>query len=108
MMRFGHVSVARKMSSLKPEMLLMPRSIGNTRRILKSKNNCLKRLNSTCRSRISNLHARSEEHTSELQSRGHLVCRPLLDNKNNASTPHRGVTLPEEAIADVLRPLNAR
>src|SRR5690625_6777311 len=24
--------------------------------------------------------ARSEEHTSELQSRGHLVCRLLLDN----------------------------
>src|SRR5690625_6471694 len=25
---------------------------------------------------------RSEEHTSELQSRGHLVCRLLLANKN--------------------------
>src|SRR5690625_5729566 len=25
---------------------------------------------------------RSEEHTSELQSRGHLVCRPLLEKKN--------------------------
>src|SRR5207253_8165081 len=29
---------------------------------------------------ISNL--RSEEHTSELQSRGHLVCRLLLEKKN--------------------------
>src|SRR5690625_6879594 len=28
---------------------------------------------------------RSEEHTSELQSRGHLVCRLLLD-KNNTQT----------------------
>src|SRR5690625_6357093 len=27
------------------------------------------------------LHARSEEHTSELQSRGHLVCRLLLEKK---------------------------
>src|SRR5690625_6625574 len=27
--------------------------------------------------------ARSEEHTSELQSRGHLVCRLLLDKKNS-------------------------
>src|SRR5690625_8052304 len=27
-------------------------------------------------------HGRSEEHTSELQSRGHLVCRLLLENKN--------------------------
>src|SRR5207253_10989228 len=27
------------------------------------------------------LHDRSEEHTSELQSRGHLVCRLLLEKK---------------------------
>src|SRR5207253_9886650 len=27
--------------------------------------------------------ARSEEHTSELQSRGHLVCRLLLEKKNS-------------------------
>src|SRR5690625_7038554 len=30
--------------------------------------------------------SRSEEHTSELQSRGHLVCRLLLEKKNNNST----------------------
>src|SRR5690625_6299954 len=29
---------------------------------------------------------RSEEHTSELQSRGHLVCRPLLENKKMTLT----------------------
>src|SRR5690625_6753728 len=29
---------------------------------------------------------RSEEHTSELQSRGHLVCRLLLEKKNKNST----------------------
>src|SRR5690625_6538271 len=28
---------------------------------------------------------RSEEHTSELQSRGHLVCRLLLEKKKTAS-----------------------
>src|SRR5690625_6174113 len=28
------------------------------------------------------IHKRSEEHTSELQSRGHLVCRLLLEKKN--------------------------
>src|SRR5439155_13003247 len=28
------------------------------------------------------LRERSEEHTSELQSRGHLVCRLLLEKKN--------------------------
>src|SRR5690625_6345076 len=30
--------------------------------------------------------ARSEEHTSELQSRGHLVCRLLLEKKKNPCT----------------------
>src|SRR3712207_8207832 len=29
-------------------------------------------------------HGRSEEHTSELQSRQYLVCRLLLEKKNNA------------------------
>src|SRR5439155_4123981 len=31
--------------------------------------------------------ARSEEHTSELQSRGHLVCRLLLEKKKDAALP---------------------
>src|SRR3712207_8648810 len=30
---------------------------------------------------------RSEEHTSELQSRHYLVCRLLLEKKKNTSTP---------------------
>src|SRR5690625_8049096 len=32
---------------------------------------------------------RSEEHTSELQSRGHLVCRLLLEKKKNYCDYHR-------------------
>src|SRR5690625_5323135 len=35
------------------------------------------------------LRRRSEEHTSELQSRGHLVCRLLLEKKN-PPTVHTG------------------
>src|SRR2546430_5078188 len=31
--------------------------------------------------------ARSEEHTSELQSQSNLVCRLLLEKKNNRSRP---------------------
>src|SRR3712207_7837967 len=31
---------------------------------------------------------RSEEHTSELQSRQYLVCRLLLEKKNNNNIPH--------------------
>src|SRR5207253_8617854 len=30
--------------------------------------------------------SRSEEHTSELQSRGHLVCRLLLEKKNQTAS----------------------
>src|SRR5439155_16390359 len=30
---------------------------------------------------------RSEEHTSELQSRGHLVCRLLLEKKKDSRSP---------------------
>src|SRR5690625_7032390 len=32
--------------------------------------------------------SRSEEHTSELQSRGHLVCRLLLEKKKNIRIKH--------------------
>src|SRR5258707_7028872 len=32
-------------------------------------------------------HKRSEEHTSELQSRQYLVCRLLLEEKNQLSAP---------------------
>src|SRR5690625_4161681 len=34
------------------------------------------------RSAVARAPSRSEEHTSELQSRGHLVCRLLLEKKN--------------------------
>src|SRR5690625_5550221 len=34
------------------------------------------------------VHHRSEEHTSELQSRGHLVCRLLREKKKYTRTPY--------------------
>src|SRR5207253_8413295 len=40
-------------------------------------------------------HRRSEEHTSELQSRGHLVCRLLLEKKKtHPKAPHTTVSHP--------------
>src|SRR5437660_4534347 len=36
--------------------------------------------------------ARSEEHTSELQSRGQLVCRLLLEKKNMMKSPKSAST----------------
>src|SRR5205085_12141179 len=35
--------------------------------------------------------ARSEEHTSELQSQSNLVCRLLLEKKNDRARPHDSV-----------------
>src|SRR5215510_444839 len=35
---------------------------------------------------------RSEEHTSELQSRGHLVCRLLLEKKKTSETARASLT----------------
>src|SRR5690625_6784196 len=37
----------------------------------------------------SEVHNRSEEHTSELQSRGHLVCRLLLEKKKKKRIKYR-------------------
>src|SRR5690554_7115397 len=37
---------------------------------------------------LDQLHLRSEEHTSELQSRPHLVCRLLLEKKNHYAAEH--------------------
>src|SRR3712207_7163376 len=39
------------------------------------------------RRRLRSLRCRSEEHTSELQSRQYLVCRLLLEKKNKESLP---------------------
>src|SRR5688572_31265110 len=56
---------------------------------------------------------RSEEHTSELQSQSNLVCRLLLEKKNqNMSTHSNGAnvkiagTLPRIAFLFIERPLN--
>src|SRR5438445_9323217 len=40
---------------------------------------------------------RSEEHTSELQSRQYLVCRPLLEKKKIASPASDSATTPRAA-----------
>src|SRR5207253_10360118 len=37
-------------------------------------------------------HLRSEEHTSELQSRGHLVCRLLLEKKKKNAAQNSNLT----------------
>src|SRR3712207_7702616 len=43
--------------------------------------------------------ARSEEHTSELQSRQYLVCRLLLEKKKTTTTPY---SRPTHSYSDIL------
>src|SRR3989449_5247783 len=51
---------------------------------------------------------RSEEHTSELQSRLHLVCRLLLEKKKktyqNTTTPRRKLYTRDPRTAEIRRP----
>src|SRR3712207_8335477 len=42
-------------------------------------------VHAVCSERIAMLEGRSEEHTSELQSRQYLVCRLLLEKKNRVT-----------------------
>src|SRR5206468_8230175 len=46
------------------------------------------------RQRDRDLHPRSEEHTSELQSRSDLVCRLLLEKKKWLSFAHQRINTP--------------
>src|SRR5690625_6277173 len=43
--------------------------------------------------------ARSEEHTSELQSRGHLVCRLLLEKKKKIQSARRPLPHRNRSVA---------
>src|SRR2546429_3642078 len=71
--------------------------------------------NSSTSSRF-NASARSEEHTSELQSRLHLVCRLLLEKKKKHQTrcvslyvdcPPHAYDRPSESFYSLTRPLDA-
>src|SRR5437870_6211368 len=46
--------------------------------------------------------SRSEEHTSELQSRGHLVCRLLLEKKKKKNKKKKNKKLKKILICNIL------
>src|SRR2546430_11509904 len=48
-----------------------------------------------------NGHDRSEEHTSELQSQSNLVCRLLLENKNDLHVGSELIVEPADALIEV-------
>src|SRR6266508_2611067 len=49
---------------------------------------------------------RSEEHTSELQSRGHLVCRLLLEKKKTETSADLILKKAHARLAEVERDIN--
>src|SRR5690606_40382218 len=53
----------------------------------------------TATARVRLMPPRSEEHTSELQSRENLVCRLLLEKKNQQQSTHRCLIQMDEAAA---------
>src|SRR5258707_4830698 len=52
--------------------------------------------------RVASGHQRSEEHTSELQSRQYLVCRLLLEKKKKKSIPQYDVIRLNSSTAESL------
>src|SRR2546429_2703939 len=67
--------------------LFVPLLLGITIIAPPESNNWMIRIDQRTRAAALRIHGRrSEEHTSELQSRLHLVCRLLLEKKKNEST----------------------
>src|SRR5207253_10955943 len=66
-----------RLPALRMEVQCAQRSLAPCRRAL--------RIRVRGHSALAHDHQRSEEHTSELQSRGHLVCRLLLEKNKVAS-----------------------
>src|SRR2546430_13534745 len=73
---FPYTTLFRSISLLAPE----PASRSRTRSLSTARS---ARRARTCRGRSRRSSARSEEHTSELQSQSNLVCRLLLEKKKN-------------------------
>src|SRR5688572_31813511 len=70
-----------------PRSTLFPyTTLFRSRSSTRSSSACWRTCSSTKERRITR--SRSEEHTSELQSQSNLVCRLLLEKKNNTETPH--------------------
>src|SRR5439155_18064657 len=70
-------------------VLVIHKSVDHTVAVQQNGFHTLKAINTSGwrRHSIPGMDVRSEEHTSELQSRGHLVCRLLLEKKKQYSEP---------------------
>src|SRR5258708_16252385 len=64
-----------------------------------AENSRAKRQKISCRSSPASREFRSEEHTSELQSPDHLVCRLLLEKKNKTGGDNVATNAPDPPIS---------
>src|SRR2546429_1459787 len=74
---FPYTTLFRSLQPFKPD------------RTVKASRSILNRQRQRCRGFVPMQRLRSEEHTSELQSRLHLVCRLLLEKKKTEAKPNQ-------------------
>src|SRR5690625_6081393 len=80
-------------SLLRGEVLARWQDVVGTGEFFRSVENVFSRVRDRLGHALTGRPARSEEHTSELQSRGHLVCRLLLEKKKHlTATRHAEIT----------------
>src|SRR5437870_7963696 len=82
-----HSNLSEISRLVSPDLSHNARSAGCARRSAPSPPRLLAKGRVNLRQRYGS-QSRSEEHTSELQSRGHLVCRLLLEKKKNQPNSH--------------------
>src|SRR3712207_7533599 len=90
---FPYTTLFRSVAALRPEGILWRNDDGHTRPLLGAAQTVGEALDGLVAEDEARLAARSEEHTSELQSRQYLVCRLLLEKKKNITTVCRGDSL---------------
>src|SRR5437870_10795014 len=76
-----HSHVASHKREIPTPELRCPTCAAEVQRFWANCSNCGRRLEWRDTTKETGAECRSEEHTSELQSRGHLVCRLLLEKK---------------------------
>src|SRR5258707_2799600 len=79
------------------------RSVMLDAREIKSRDEIM--LLNTAAAMVDGVYQRSEEHTSELQSRQYLVCRLLLEKKNKITEARAPSKCPEVFDSDVMNAL---
>src|SRR5690625_5774349 len=81
-LRLGFPNVLRRVSGFNLNRLLPEYGFDLAKALVGTEGTCVTILGAKVQLIDSMAERRSEEHTSELQSRGHLVCRLLREKKN--------------------------